>query len=129
MRARADEPEAEEPELEADGAPSPRPSPTSRGARSRPMPSVSSPALDELAGRRGLDRLEAAVAGRRKRAPTPKKAPADEEITVKPVETVSPMDLVMDDAEDEPEKAGKAPRAARSHARRRRLSAPATPLL
>ena len=29
---------------------------------------------------------------------------------MKPVETVSPIDLVMDDAEDEPEKAGKAPR-------------------
>ena len=48
---------------------------------------------------------------RPRQAAEPEKAPADEEITVKPVETVSPMDLVMDDAEDEPEKAGKAPRA------------------
>ena len=37
------------------------------------------------------------------------KPDADEPITVKPVETVSPMDLVMADAEGEPEKAGNGP--------------------
>ncbi len=76
-------------------------------AEDESMPRVSSAALDELAGDVASTTSKP---GRKPSKPAePKKAPADEEITVKPVETVSPIDLVMDDAGDEPEKA--APRA------------------
>jgi hypothetical protein len=73
------------------------------------MPSVSSDALDELAG--DVASTTSKPGRKPRKQAEPKKAPADEEITVKPVETVSPIDLVMDDAEDEPEKAGKGPSA------------------
>ena len=73
------------------------------------MPSVSSDALDELAG--DVASTTSKPGRKPRKQAEPKEAPADEEITVKPVETVSPIDLVMDDAEDEPEKAGKGPGA------------------
>ena len=72
-------------------------------AEAESMPSVSSAALDELAG--DVASTTSKPGRKPRKQAEPKKAPADEEITVKPVETVSPIDLVMDDAEDEPEKA------------------------
>jgi uncharacterized RDD family membrane protein YckC len=75
------------------------------------LPSVSSPAIEELAD----DVASSASKPRRRRQrPRPsgeelprEEKPADEDITVKPVETVSPMDLVMSESEPEPENAGK----------------------
>lgn len=101
----ADEPATEEQELEPAAEAETESAEDESEAPS--MPSVSSAALDELAGDVASTTSKP---GRKPRKPAePKKAPADEEITVKPVETVSPIDLVMEDAEDEPEKA--APRA------------------
>jgi uncharacterized RDD family membrane protein YckC len=86
-RARA--PEAEEPEPES------------------ALPRVSSPAIEELAG----DVASSASNPGSRPAQPQEEAPADEEITVKPVETVSPMDLVMGDNEPEQEQAGERSRA------------------
>ncbi len=81
------------------------------------LPRVSSPALDELADdvasttskpRRRARKEAEPVAAEESEAKTDK-PDADEPITVKPVETVSPMDVVMADAEGEPEKAGNGP--------------------
>ncbi|MBN1528926.1 MAG: RDD family protein [Thermoleophilaceae bacterium] len=84
-----DEPEPEdEPEADPDGA----------------LPRVSSPAIEELAGD------VASSASKPGREPREKPS-SDEDITVKPVETVSPMDLVMGDTEPEPEQASERSRA------------------
>ena len=71
---------------------------------------MSSPAIEELAG----DVASSASKPTRRQRPRPsadelprEEKPADEEISVKPVETVSPMDLVMSESEPEPEKAGR----------------------
>jgi uncharacterized RDD family membrane protein YckC len=100
-----EEPETEEQELEP-AAESDTDSGEQEGERDS-MSRVSSAALDELAG--DVASTTSKPGREPRKQAEPKKAPADEEITVKPVETVSPIDLVMDDAEDEPEKA--APRA------------------
>jgi uncharacterized RDD family membrane protein YckC len=106
----AEEPEAEEPvgeEPEADEPVAEEPEADSE------LPRVSSPAIEELAG----DVASSAAKPRRRQRPRPsgqelprEEKPADEKIEVKPVETVSPMDLVMDESEPEPEKAGKGSR-------------------
>lgn len=124
------EPELELPRAEAD-EPEPEPEPEPTAAEPEPeepevepsaaeadsaLPRVSSHALEELA-----DDV-AATASKPSRRDTEQEAPADadapaeeapaeESITVKPVETVSPMDLVMDQSEDEPEPAGKGSRS------------------
>jgi uncharacterized RDD family membrane protein YckC len=71
------------------------------------LPRVSSPAIEELAG----DVASSASKPGSHPAQPQEEAPADEEITVKPVETVSPMDLVMGDNESEQEQAGERSRA------------------
>jgi uncharacterized RDD family membrane protein YckC len=71
------------------------------------LPRVSSPAIEELAG----DVASSASKPGSRPAQPKEEAPADEEITVKPVETVSPMDLVMGDNEPEQEQAGERSRA------------------
>jgi uncharacterized RDD family membrane protein YckC len=108
-----EEPEADEPELEPAADAEAEAESDTGSDEEKPeeatLPRVSSPALDELA-----DDVASTTSKPRRRPrkeAEPEKAPADEPITVKPVKTVSPIDLVMDDAEDEPEKAGKGPRA------------------
>jgi len=103
------EPETEEQELEPAAEAETETDSGEQESESDSMPSVSSDALDELAG--DVASTTSKPGRKPRKQAEPKKAPADEEITVKPVETVSPIDLVMDDAEDEPEKAGKGPRA------------------
>jgi uncharacterized RDD family membrane protein YckC len=96
----AEEPVAEEPEVEE---------PEDAGELAR----ASSPAIEELAGDVASS-ASASKPSRRRQRPRPsgkelprEEKPADEDITVKPVETVSPMDLVMTESEPQPEKAGK----------------------
>ena len=111
--ADVEEPEAELPLPE----PEPEEEPEAEPA-GETMP-FSSPALEELAG--DVASSASKPARRRRKAAEPVAAedseattepPAkDEPVTVKPVETVSPMDLVMSEAEPEPEEAGKGPRA------------------
>jgi uncharacterized RDD family membrane protein YckC len=98
--------------------PEPEPEPESEEDPAGETMPFSSPALEELAGdvassasrparRRGTTAEPVAAEDSEAAAEPPAKG---EPITVKPVETVSPMDLVMGEAEDAPEEAGKSPR-------------------
>jgi uncharacterized RDD family membrane protein YckC len=117
-----EQPVAEEPVAEEPAAEEPEPEDRPEEDASDDggvLPRVSSPALEELA-----DDVASSAATPRRRprvrtpeesegaAPEPEKAPADEPLTVKPVETVSPMDMVMAETDDEsePEQAEEGPR-------------------
>ncbi|HEU0024182.1 MAG TPA: RDD family protein [Thermoleophilaceae bacterium] len=96
----AEEPQAEEPQADAEQADAAEPA--EAGSK---LPRVSSPAIEDLA------KDVAATAGS-KPAPTGEEPSAadedpepeaDEPVEVKPIETVSPIELVMGDGEDEHE--------------------------
>jgi uncharacterized RDD family membrane protein YckC len=102
-----EEPEPE-PELPTSMHDEPEPVAEEEPAPESELPRVSSPAIEELAGDVASS---ASKPGRRPAEPKEEAPAADEEITVKPVETVSPMDLVMDDSEPEAEPASERSRA------------------
>ena len=101
------EPVAEEPA----GEPEPEPEAEAEADKADTLPRVSSPALRELADDVAASAKERDAGAERSDEPggEPERRKGDDELTVRTVETVSPMDLVMSSGNDDEDEDAEAP--------------------